>query len=57
MRQRALAALSVVILLAACGTVDLENDPLLKPPQLIDSDIKNKKKTSAALPAAPTALG
>ena len=57
MRQRALASLSAVILLAACGTVDLENDPLLKPPQLIDSDIKNKKKTSAALPAAPTALG
>ncbi|MEM7377670.1 MAG: hypothetical protein AAF460_09210 [Pseudomonadota bacterium] len=49
---RTLAVLICCFALGACSTVDLEADPLLRPPQLIDTEDEAEKKPTTAL--APT---
>ncbi|MEM9604765.1 MAG: hypothetical protein AAGA11_18010 [Pseudomonadota bacterium] len=49
---RTLAALICCFALSACSTVDLDADPLLRPPQLIDTEDEAEKKPTAALAPA-----
>lgn len=45
-------ALVGLVLLAGCSNTSLEDDPMLRPPQLLDTDEESarKKTASSALP-------